>query len=142
MIFSNELMFSDDQAITTTAASTNVIDLGAAQALLGNSTAQAQDIGRGVPIPISIQVTESFAGGTNLQVQVQTDSTAAFSSATTVLESETVATASLVAGYQFHIIHLPPGLSEQFVRLNYTVSGTHTAGKVTAGIVGATSQVL
>lgn len=141
MILSDELLFSDEQAITTTAASTNLIDFGDAAALLGGPADQSQDIGRGVPVPIFINVTEAFAAGTSLQVQLQTDSDSGFGSPTTLLETEVVATASLVAGYQFSPLYLPQHI-ERYVRLNYVVVGTHSAGKVSAGITGASSQVL
>lgn len=135
MILSANQLFSSDQAITATAVSTNVLDLGAPGTVLGAPAAISRDIAKGNPVPILIQVTEDFDNLTSLSVAVQTDSTDAFASATTVLTSPAVLLASLVAGYKFAIIWLPLGITEQYVRLNYTVVGTApTAGTITAGI--------
>lgn len=143
MILSEELIFSDDQAIASgTVVSTNIVDLGSAEALLGGPAAQEQDIGKGNPVPIYIGVTEDFAGGTSVQVQVQTDDNESFSDPTVVIETAAVPTATLVAGYVFAPIHLPRYISEQYLRLAYVVVGTHTAGTISAGIVGAVEQAV
>lgn len=137
MIFDQELMLSDGQAITTTAVSTNVLDMGAAGTPIIDGPAAsplARDHGKGNPIPLHIQVTTAFAGGTSLKVAVQTDDNSGFSSAKTVLESEIVLTASLVAGYVFPITMIPRTSTERYIRLNYTVDGTMTAGNVIAGV--------
>ena len=63
MILDLESLFSDDQALTVTAASTNIIDLGATGTPPLSSTALTRDIGPGMPIDILIQVTVA-AGGT------------------------------------------------------------------------------
>lgn len=136
MIFSAEQIFSDDQAITASAASTNILDLGAAGTPHGAASAISRDIAKGMPVPILVQVTADFATLTSLRVAIQTDDNTSFSSATTVLESEDVAVANLVAGFKFPFLHLPLGISERYLRLNYTVTGSNaTAGTVTAGIV-------
>lgn len=123
MILDAQNLFSDDQAITATAVSENVIDLGAAGA------------GKGEPLNLLIQVTEDFATLTSLQVEVQTDDNSAFSSAKVLTLSDDIAAADLVAGKQFAINALPHGL-ERYVRLRFIVTGTNaTAGKVVAGIV-------
>jgi len=72
-------------------------------------------------------------GGTSptMAVQVQTDDNSAFSSATTVLTSRTVAAGS--AGDSL-IIGLPD-TNERYVRLNYDMGGTSPTVSVTASIV-------
>ena len=136
MIFSAEQLFSDDQAITATAASTNVIDLGATGTVLNAPNDLKRDLGKGTPIPILIQVTEDFATLTSLTVSVQTDDDENFGTATTVLSSPAVPVADLVEGYKFPIIWVPIGVNKRYLRLNYTVAGSNaTTGKVTAGIV-------
>lgn len=124
MIFDAQNLFSDDQALTTTAVSTNVIDLGV-----------AADVGPGEPLYLRIQVTTAFAGGTSLKVALQKDDNSGFSSATIVLESEVIATASLTQGYLFPLTQIPHSADEQYLRLNYTIVGTMSAGAITAGIV-------
>ena len=135
MIFSNQDIFSDYQAITASAASTNVIDLGDTGRVIGETADLSQDAGAGRKIPLRIQVTTAFATLTSLKVAVQTDDDSAFGSPTTVLETEAIPVASLVAGYVFNIDEIPLKTNERYVRLYYTVAGSNaTAGKIFAGI--------
>ncbi|RKX24208.1 MAG: hypothetical protein DRP45_08715 [Candidatus Zixiibacteriota bacterium] len=123
MIFSNEAIFSDDQAITADAASTNIIDMGV-----------AADLGKGVPMPILVQVTEAFNNLTSLKVTLQVDDNASFSSAKDV-QSATMVLADLTQGAQFPFNYVPQGTDERYWRLNYDVTGTApTTGKVVAGL--------
>lgn len=137
MLLDEQALFSDDQAITTTAVSTNYINLGAAGTPPHAANAVKQDIGGGNTIPLLIQVTEDFAGGTSLKVDVEFDDNSSFSSAKVVQSSPVIVTADLVAGKKIPITVIAPGSDEQYMRLNYTVVGTHTAGKVTAGVAAA-----
>lgn len=124
MLLDQQALFSAAQAITATAASTNVIDTGS-----------AKDVGKYGDIPLLIQVVEAFNNLTSLTVTVQTDDNSAFSSAADVL-TMTIPLASLVLGYKSPVITLPMKM-ERYIRLNYTVTGTApTTGKVTAGIAG------
>ncbi|HGF5711390.1 MULTISPECIES: Bbp16 family capsid cement protein [Klebsiella pneumoniae complex] len=124
MLLDQQALFSAAQAITATAASTNVIDTGS-----------NKDVGKYGDIPLLIQVVEGFNNLTSLTVTVQTDDNSAFSSAADVL-SMTIPLASLVLGYKSPVITLPMTM-ERYIRLNYTVTGTApTTGKVTAGITG------
>ena len=124
MLLDQQALFSAAQAITATAASTNVIDTGS-----------NKDVGKYGDIPLLIQVVEGFNNLTSLSVTVQTDDNSAFSSAADVL-SMTIPLASLVLGYKSPVITLPMKM-ERYIRLNYTVTGTApTTGKVTAGITG------
>ncbi|EPJ4918106.1 Bbp16 family capsid cement protein [Klebsiella pneumoniae] len=124
MLLDQQALFSAAQAITATAASTNVIDTG-----------NNKDVGKYGDIPLLIQVVEGFNNLTSLTVTVQTDDNSAFSSAADVL-SMTIPLASLVLGYKSPVITLPMKM-ERYIRLNYTVTGTApTTGKVTAGITG------
>ena len=75
MILSAQQLFSDDQAITATAVSTNVIDLGVAGTPYGAVAALNQDVGKGAGVPVLIQVTEDFdnltcskCGASNVEV--------------------------------------------------------------------------
>ena len=135
MILSAEQLFSDDQAITASAASTNYLDLGAPGTPHGAAAALAQDIGKGEPIPILVQVTEDFATLTSLTIAIEVDDNTSFSSATVVYASEAIAAAALLAGKTIPLQFVPNDVNERYVRVNYTVSGSNaTAGKVTAGI--------
>lgn len=131
--------FSNQQAITASAASTSYVDLGATGTPTpGHTTALARDIGRGNPVNIRIQVTETFATLTSLKVAIQTDDNSGFSSAKTVLETEAIAAATLVAGYVFNIQWIPRDTDERYLQLYYTVGGANaTAGKIFAATVEA-----
>ena len=144
MILSKQDEFSAAQAITASAASTNVIDLRAAGIPYGSSTALARDQGvnaKGAEIPLLIQVVTAFATLTSLKVAVQMSVDEAFTSPLTVLETEAIAAASLVAGYTFNIDKLPLKTTARYIRLYYTVAGSNaTAGAVTAAIVPGLQQ--
>jgi len=133
MILDLQTLFSDDQALTVTAVSTNLIDLTAAQTP-PYSNALVRDIGPGTPIDVLIQLVVN-SGGTSptLIAQLQMDTTAAFSSATTVAVSATLAGGS--AGDRLSIRYIPDGTTEQFIRLNYVLAGTSPTYTVTSGIV-------
>lgn len=127
-IMDSTLLFSDAQALTGTAVSTNVIDLTA-----------SDEISTGHPLDLLLQVVENdFDNLTSLQVELQTDDNESFSSPTTIAKSEDAPLADLKVGYRFNINYLPRG-NEQYLRLNYVVTGTSPAnGSITAGITGTT----
>lgn len=131
MIFDLTTLLSDQQAITVTAVSTNVIDLAPI------ATGIIRDIGKGKPIPLLIQVTEQFAaaGAGTLTVTLEVDDNEAFSSAKTVWTSPAIAKATLKPGYVVVPEYIPRGTDERYLRLNYTVgTGPMTAGKIVAGV--------
>ena len=131
MIFDNQTLLSDAQAITATAASTNILDLGPIKAGL------VRDIGKGKQIPLLIQVVEQFAaaGAGTLTVALQVDDNDTFSSPKTVWSSTALALADLKPGKVVIPEYVPRGTDEKFLRLNYTVAtGPMTAGRVTAGV--------
>lgn len=137
MIFDKQTQFSAAQAITATAASTNVIDLLAAGIPYGDDAALTRDQGL-FDIPLLIQVVTTFDNLTTLVAAVQTDDNSSFSSPTTVVSSPAIPLASLTAGYQFVFDRIPRKTSERYIRLHYTVAGTApTAGAVTAGVVAS-----
>lgn len=134
MIFSAEQLFSDDQAITATAISENVIDLGAPGTPYDAAAPLNQDVGKGAPIPVLIQVTEAFATLTSLTITVEVSAAAGLTSPQ-VLATETIAVADLIAGKQTYLQVLPNGADLRYLGVRYTVNGSNaTAGKITAGI--------
>lgn len=125
MILDKELMFSEAQAITTTAASTNVIDLGADHNLGGKV------------IELFVTTDAAFQSTTTstLTVALQTDSTSAFSSATALFTSAAINKSALTSN-TMQVRVAVPHTTERYLRLNYTVGGADfTAGAVTAGLV-------
>ena len=127
MILDKENLVSNDQAVTTTAVSSEIIDL---------QGENGGDQGPGEPLNLFAQVSSAdFAGGTSISLIVMTDDDVAFGSATTLFTTPAIVTASLVAGYNFALGSLPIELGERYLRFTYTVVGTMTAGAITAGIV-------
>lgn len=122
-------LFSDDQAITVSAASKNVIDLGAVDSKIQSLTERGN-------IAFFAMVTAEFAGLTDLSFVLQTADDEAFSSPSNLLASGPIAAADLTVGYA---MHLKAGLThneiKRYVRMYYTVNGEATAGKITAGYV-------
>lgn len=137
MIMDRSLLFSDGQAITATAASTNVVDLGATGTVYGAASPIVRDIGKGNDVDLLVTVTESFNNLTSLTISIETDDNAAFSSAKTVYSSPAYALADVATGAKYLLPDvLPVGTAERYVRLKYTVAGTApTTGKITAGVV-------
>jgi hypothetical protein len=136
MIFYATTLFSNAQAITATAASTNIIDLGATGTVFGAAAAIVRDIGKGREIAIRASVVESFNNLTSLTIGVETDDNAGFASAKTVWTSPAYALADLATGAKLLLPdELPVGTDERYLRLKYTVAGTApTLGKITAGV--------
>lgn len=136
-IVDNTLVFSDGQAITGDAASTNVIDLKATGTPYGQAAALTRDIGIGNAVPLQIAVTEAFNTLTSLTIQIQVDDNEAFASPKVVAQTAAIPLASLTLGYQIKFPNaIPEGTDERFIRLYYDVTGTNpTLGKIFAGVV-------
>jgi len=133
-ILSAEELFSDQQAITATAASTNLYDRLAPGTWVHASAAIVDDMGNSY-VPLLVQVTEDFDNLTNLQIDFEMDDNDSFSSAT-VLYTETILLADLVAGKKIRVRWVPHDTTERYLRFNYTVTGSSpTTGKVTAGFI-------
>jgi hypothetical protein len=127
MITDKNLRVSTDQAVTTTAVSSDTIDLSV-----------ARDIGEGHNLNMNFAMTEAFAGGTSTNFEVIIADNAALSSNVVVVgASGAIATADLTLGKNVavRINPLIGSLGKRYIGARYTVSGTNTAGKVTADIV-------
>lgn len=137
MIFDQEGLLSDQQAITGTARSTNIIDLGAQGVPHGDAAALQMDVGLISAIPILIQVTQAFNTLTSLDIAIQNDGDVAFGSPVTLFE-QNILLADLVPGKKINYDILPNGLKERYLSINYTVNGSNpSTGKIMAGIVAA-----
>ena len=127
MILDKQNLFSDDQEVTESAASTNYIDLG------DNASEIQDDVEKNAEI--LAQVTTTFAGGTSIAVKIQEADETDFSDAVDLHTTPAIALASLEAGYKFNLGRILPLVSKQYVRLYYTVVGTMSAGAITAGLI-------
>lgn len=136
-IIDNKLLFSDSQAVTADAASTNVVDLGAPGIPVGSSVALKRDVGKGADIPLEVLVTQAFNNLTSLQIQVQVDNDEAFGSPKVVAMSRAYLLAELTLGARLNFpAEIPEGTDERYLRLYYDITGTApTLGKIFASVV-------
>lgn len=133
MLMDKLLMFSNSQAVTASAASTDTIDLSA-----------FRDIGTG-PMDIEVfmytEVAVTAAGAATLTITLECDDNSAFSSPTVLLSTAAIPKATLVIGYEPLAGWKIPAGCERHVRLNYTVAtGPLTAGTFSAGLVLASQR--
>lgn len=130
MILDEQAIFSDKQAVTVDAASTNIIKFKG-------------EVAFGTPIEIFGEIVEAFKSTevASIVVKLQTDDNAAFSSATDLV-TETLSAITL--GTKFKLKYLPKG-NEGYVRLYYDLTfktgvSAATEGKITAGIVDGSPE--
>jgi hypothetical protein len=127
MITDKLLRVSTDQAVTTTAVSTDTVDLSV-----------ARDMGEGGDLYMNFAMTEAFAGGTSTNFEVIIADNSALSSNVVVIgASGAIVTASLTLGTNVAVRLNPQiaSLGKRYLGARYTVSGTNTAGTVVADIV-------
>ncbi|CAM8501902.1 hypothetical protein KVG90_21690 [Klebsiella pneumoniae] len=127
MILDKLLMFSEAQAVTASAASTDVIDLGPIDGT-------RRDIGVGYPLELFVNVntTAAAAGAATVNIQLQTSPDN--STWTTLTSSGDLALSALTSGKRVMSQKVPQGV-QRYLRFNYVVgTGPLTAGAFTAGI--------
>ena len=92
MITDALLRVSEDQALTTTAVSTNTVDLSV-----------ARDMGEGTTLYMNFAVTEALANGTSVTFEVITSASANLGTPTVIGSSTVLATAALTLLSLIHI---------------------------------------
>lgn len=118
-------LYSDAQAVTTTAASTNVIDHG----IDGNL-----GVGEPMVVVISLDVAADDADGDETYVAaLQADSVVGFGSAVEV--GSVTITRGDAAGTRYFIPVPPSETMDRFSRLNFTHGGTSPSATYTARLV-------
>lgn len=120
------LILSDKQAVTTTAVSTNTIDLSA--------TTPQRNLG-GIALHLYTSVTETVTASgaaTVVFALIQSDN-ADLSSADVLYQTAAIGKAALVAGAVPLLISLPYNITKRYIGVSYTVAtGPLTAGKFDA----------
>jgi len=138
MYVDTQLEFSDSQAVTATAISSNVIDIlstttGAATLDSKLQPNSLVDIGLGedvyLVVSTAVAVTDVSSDAT-LVITLETDTAVGLGSSTVVASTGTLAFATYAtAGTQVWILKLPPFDYKRYIGLRYTVAnGPFTAG--------------
>lgn len=124
--------FSDKQAVTATAVSTNVIDLGAERDLAVHSSLEV------VVIPCTATGAD-LTGAATVSVSVETSATEEFTTSKTLVTTAALSADDLNKGA--FGIKLPYG-GQRFLRLKYTLAGAEVASLtgllITSGLTIAT----
>lgn len=124
--------FSDKQAVTATAVSTNVIDLGAERDLAVHSSLEV------VVIPCTATGAD-LTGAATVSVSVETSATEEFTTSKTLVTTAALSADDLNKGA--FGIKLPYG-GQRFLRLKYTLAGVEGASLtgllITSGLTIAT----
>lgn len=126
MYIDRQNLFGQEQGVTTSAASTDYIDLGA-----------ARDIGNGERPEILVLCTQDVtaSGAATVTFALQSDDNSSFSSPANLVLSDAIPKASLKSGTQVLRVAVPYG-TERYLRLFFTVgTGPLTAGKFTSGLI-------
>tara|TARA_B100001559_G_scaffold311231_1_gene307487 strand:- start:162 stop:593 length:432 start_codon:yes stop_codon:yes gene_type:complete len=126
MITDKLLRVSEDQALTTTAVSTNTIDLSV-----------ARDVGEGTSLYMNFAVTEALANGTSVKFEVISSAAANLGTPTVIGSTDAILTAALTLGKNV-VVRINPdiaGKGQRYLGARYTIAGTFNAGKVTADVV-------
>ena len=127
MILDEQGLFSNNQKVTASTASENILDLG------------KREVSFGTPVELLIQVTEDFNNLTSLDVKVQTSVEEDFSDSVDLIE-QTMTLSELKKGEVSAIKFLPKG-NLGYMRLFYTVNGSApTKGKILAGITDGVQE--
>ena len=135
MIQDKKLMFSDSQDLTSTADSTNILDLGA----------HGDDIQRELTLFVQFRGAVDSGGASTLIIQLNTDDALNaggddLAADNTLWTSASIAKTDLTDGAMLVKMPLPPGI-QRYLRLKYTVGTANlTAGAIDAGLVWGIDQ--
>jgi hypothetical protein len=133
MWLDKQLEFSDSQAVTATAISTNVVDLNTA---FNYNT--GVDIGTGEDVYLVLQVdaAATAAGAATVQIALESSAAAGLTSSTVHFTSANYALTDLTAGKTLLAVKLPSGTYLRYLGVRYTVgTGPLTAGSFSAFLV-------
>ena len=120
MIFDKQNMFSETQAVTANAVSQNVIDCGPGDTGMSD-------------YPKLTVIANPYVGTGSLAIELQTCDLYTFGAGVKTLASFPIDNDSLKAGGQIVVAGVPRG-AKRYLRLNYVVTGTISAGNITPGL--------
>lgn len=133
MIMDKELLFSDAQAVTTTAASTNSVDLGP---LASGQSGRDPGAGEEIRLVIITDVLVASTTTSTVTFSLEADNVSDFTTAVAIWTSAAIDKATLVAGYKVADVAVPKANSAKYLRVKYTVTGADlTSGSFTSFFV-------
>jgi hypothetical protein len=140
MYIDTQLEFSDAQALTATAISTNVVDtltMGAAASATAIGPNLSLDLGQGnAPVYLVVQAVTAAAGGDSaktLTISLESDSTANLATSATVhFSSAAILGSAVTAGARLVTLALPHGAYERYLGVRFTVSASFTSFTIDA----------
>jgi hypothetical protein len=123
MYLDKELCFCEEQGVTASAVSQNVVYAG-------------EDCGSGGNVKLKVLVDgEDFATLTSLRVGVQASEAEDFTLFDTLFESGSIPVAELKQGYSFPLPSLPV-THKAYLRLSFTVTGSNaSAGQLSGYLI-------
>jgi hypothetical protein len=135
MIFDDDLKFSNQQAVTAAAASSNAVDAGP---LYTGNTGRNLGLGKGWFVYLRVDQSFTDSGSdSSVTVTLETDDAVLFPSPATIATLMTLP--ALAAANSKYGVKMPPAAAvpyERYLRLKYTPNnGDLSAGKVTAGLI-------
>jgi hypothetical protein len=134
MYVDKQAEFSDSQAVTATAVSTNVYDLFPVGNSINSNTVRDIGVGEDVYLVVQVDTTATAAGAATVTVTLESSSTADLATAPTVHFSSTAyALANLAGGKTLLAIKLPADAYKRYIGVRYTVA----TGPLTAGAFSA-----
>lgn len=134
MYVDKQAEFSDNQAVTATAISTNVYDLFPVGNAVNSNTVRDIGVGEDVYLVVQVDAAATAAGAATVTVTLESSSTADLATTPTVhFASATYALASLTANKTLMAFKLPADAYKRYVGVRYTVA----TGPLTAGTFSA-----
>lgn len=139
MYIDTNLEFSDAQAVTATALSTNVYDAltiaGGGGSVGINGGTLTVDLGQAADIYLVVIATAAAAGGDaakTLTITLESDDNAPLASSTVHFSTGAILGSAITAGARLVTLRLPHGAYQRYVGLRYTVSASFTSFTIDA----------
>lgn len=133
MYVDKQAEFSDSQAVTATAISTNVYDLAPIGNAVNSNLVRDIGVGEDVYLVVQTDAAATAAGAATVTVTFESSAAAGMTSPTVHFTSPAYALADMPAGKTLLAFKLPAGAYQRYLGVRYTVAtGPLTAGSFSA----------
>lgn len=134
MYVDKQAEFSDNQAVTATAISTNVYDLFPVGNAVNSNAVRDIGVGEDVYLVVQVDAAATAAGAATVTVTLESSTTADLATSPTVhFASATYALAALTGSKTLFAMKLPADAYKRYIGVRYTVAtGPLTAGSFSA----------